>query len=70
MLLTGMGRDGAEGLLAIRQAGGTTVAQDEASCAVYGMPREAAVIGAAEHVLSPRDTGMFLRQLVVEKGRP
>ncbi len=51
-LLTGMGRDGAQGLLAIRQSGGYTLAQDEASCVVYGMPREAAAIGAAEEVLA------------------
>ncbi|HEY3817653.1 MAG TPA: chemotaxis-specific protein-glutamate methyltransferase CheB [Polyangiaceae bacterium] len=50
-LLTGMGKDGAAGLLAIRRAGGTTVAQDEATCAVYGMPREAVLLGAAERVL-------------------
>lgn len=50
-LLTGMGRDGAAGLLAIRKAGGLTFAQDEASCAVYGMPREAVALGAAIHVL-------------------
>ncbi|WP_342244989.1 protein-glutamate methylesterase/protein-glutamine glutaminase [Pseudomonas sp. OTU5201] len=50
-LLTGMGKDGARGLLEIRESGGYTLAQDEASCVVYGMPREAAEIGAAEEVL-------------------
>jgi two-component system chemotaxis response regulator CheB len=50
-LLTGMGRDGAAGLLAVRQAGGFTIAQDEATSAVYGMPREAARLGAARRVL-------------------
>jgi two-component system chemotaxis response regulator CheB len=50
-LLTGMGRDGAQGLLAVRRAGGATLAQDEETSVVYGMPREAALIGAAERVL-------------------
>ncbi|HEY4117651.1 MAG TPA: chemotaxis-specific protein-glutamate methyltransferase CheB [Byssovorax sp.] len=50
-LLTGMGRDGAAGLLAMRRAGARTFAQDEATSVVYGMPREAALIGAAERVL-------------------
>ena len=52
-LLTGMGRDGAEGLLRMRSTGAVTFAQDEASCVVYGMPREAALLGAAAYVLPP-----------------
>jgi two-component system response regulator WspF len=51
ILLTGMGRDGARGLLAMRQAGKLTIAQDQASSAVYGMPRAAAELNAAELVL-------------------
>jgi two-component system chemotaxis response regulator CheB len=50
-LLTGMGRDGAAGLLAMKQAGAMTVAQDEASSAVWGMPREAVLLDAARLVL-------------------
>lgn len=53
-ILTGMGNDGAEGLLAIRKLGGWTIAQDEASCTVYGMPREAVLLGAAREVVSLR----------------
>jgi len=51
-LLTGMGADGASGLLEIRRAGGRTFAQDEASCVVYGMPKEAVRLGAADEVVS------------------
>jgi two-component system chemotaxis response regulator CheB len=54
-LLTGMGRDGANGLLAIRRAGGTTVAQDEATSVVYGMPREAMLNGGAARALPLSD---------------
>jgi two-component system chemotaxis response regulator CheB len=52
VLLTGMGEDGAQGLLEMRQAGAFTLAQDEASCVVFGMPRAAIELGAAERVVS------------------
>lgn len=47
ILLTGMGTDGAEGLLALAQTGARTIAQDEATCTVFGMPRAAIALGAA-----------------------
>lgn len=53
VLLTGMGRDGAAGLLRLRQAGWYTLAQDQASCAVYGMPKAAVEAGAVMDVLPP-----------------
>jgi len=59
-LLTGMGCDGAAGLLEIRKAGGFTIAQDEATSVVYGMPREAMLLGAAERVLPLDEIGPAL----------
>lgn len=50
-IMTGMGRDGAAGLLAMKKAGARTLAQDEASCVVFGMPREAIALGAADEIL-------------------
>ena len=51
VILTGMGRDGARGLKEIRERGGKTIAQDEATSVVWGMPREAVQLGAAQEVL-------------------
>ena len=52
VLMTGMGRDGAQGLLKMRQAGAVTIGQDEKSCVVYGMPKAAYEIGAVTHQVS------------------
>jgi two-component system chemotaxis response regulator CheB len=67
-----MGKDGAEGLLAIRRAGGTTLAQDEATSVVYGMPREAFLLGAAEQVLPLHQLAPVLMKLAgrSQPGRP
>ena len=62
-LLTGMGRDGADGLLLMRQRGAATVAQDQSSCTVFGMPREAIRLGAAERVLPLVEIGPTLVRL-------
>ena len=51
VILTGMGADGAQGLLKMKQAGAKTLAQDEASCVVFGMPKEAIKAGAADQVV-------------------
>jgi two-component system chemotaxis response regulator CheB len=63
-LLTGMGRDGAAGLLKMRSRGAVTFAQDEASCVVYGMPREAALLGAAAYILPPARIAARLAELM------
>ncbi|CAG4903516.1 protein-glutamate methylesterase/protein-glutamine glutaminase [Paraburkholderia saeva] len=55
VILTGMGRDGAAGLLDMKKAGAYTLAQDEASCIVFGMPREAIAMGAADEIASLSD---------------
>jgi two-component system chemotaxis response regulator CheB len=51
VILTGMGADGAKGLLSMRESGARTIAQDQESCVVFGMPKEAINLGAAEQVL-------------------
>jgi two-component system chemotaxis response regulator CheB len=63
VLMTGMGADGVEGLLALRQAGGVTLVQDEASSVVFGMPRVALERGAADVALPPRELARALVRL-------
>jgi two-component system chemotaxis response regulator CheB len=69
-LLTGMGRDGASGLLDIRRSGGFTIAQDESTSVVYGMPREAVMIDAAERVLPIGEIGPVLAAHVATHAGP
>ncbi|MDH2422123.1 protein-glutamate methylesterase/protein-glutamine glutaminase [Cobetia amphilecti] len=69
VILTGMGRDGARGLLQMREAGAHTIAQDEQSCVVYGMPREAVELGAAESILPLSRISGQLLHLVQLAGR-
>jgi two-component system chemotaxis response regulator CheB len=68
-LLTGMGRDGAAGLLAIRRAGGFTIAQDESTSVIYGMPREAVLLDAAQLVLPLDQIGPQIVQLLAVRER-
>lgn len=68
VLLTGMGRDGAAGMQAIAQAGGSTIAQDERSCVVFGMPKEAIALGAVQLVLPVQDiASAILRKVLPTK---
>ena len=69
VLLTGMGQDGAQGMLDIARAGGLTIAQDEASSIVFGMPRRAIELGAARHVLPLDQIGPALCALGAGLGR-
>jgi len=70
VLLTGMGRDGALGLKRMRERGALTIAQDEATCAVYGMPAAAVAIGAVEVQLPIGEVGPALRQVATPAKEP
>ena len=68
VLLTGMGKDGAIGMLHLKEQGAVTVAQNEQSCLVYGMPRAAVEIGAATEVLPLEDIAAYLVELMRRMG--
>ncbi len=67
VLLTGMGRDGAEGMHALKRAGWHTIAQDQASSTVWGMPKAASEIGAATQVLPPLDIAQSILGRVLKR---
>jgi len=69
VLLTGMGGDGAQGLKALWDAGGLTIAQDEATCVIFGMPKQAIALGAATEVLPLPQIGTRLVELVAVRQR-
>lgn len=64
IILTGMGKDGAEGLRHIKALGGITMAQDESSATIFGMPKAAAQTGAVDYVLPPKRMAAKLRELL------
>jgi two-component system chemotaxis response regulator CheB len=68
VMLTGMGKDGARGMLAMKQAGAVNIAQDEATCIVFGMPREAVAVGAVDEVLPLSRIAARLVELVAVRG--
>jgi two-component system chemotaxis response regulator CheB len=70
IMLTGMGKDGARGMLAMKKAGAWNIGQDKDSCVVYGMPREAAEIGALNEVASLNEIGprLMARLRLLDKG--
>ncbi|WP_457943474.1 protein-glutamate methylesterase/protein-glutamine glutaminase [Vreelandella alkaliphila] len=69
VILTGMGKDGAVGLLEMREAGAATIAQNEESCVVFGMPREAIAVGGAVEVVALDDIPSRLMALMAASGR-
>jgi two-component system chemotaxis response regulator CheB len=68
LLLTGMGADGADGMLALRHAGSVTIAEDEQSCVVFGMPKEAIARGAAVHIATLLDMPRMIADALAPAG--
>jgi two-component system, chemotaxis family, protein-glutamate methylesterase/glutaminase len=64
IILTGMGKDGAEGLRHVKEIGGTTIAQDQKSSTIYGMPKAAAATGAVDFMLPPKKIAAKLTELL------
>ena len=70
LILTGMGTDGAKGMLAMKKAGSPTFAQNEATCVVYGMPQAAHKIGATDRMLPlPEIAGMLVETCAPRRSR-
>ena len=69
VLLTGMGADGAEGMSLIKKAGGRTIAQNEETCIVYGMPKAAVALNATTEILALDKIGARLTSIVLGKAR-
>lgn len=69
VLLTGMGADGALGMKTLHEAGAYTIAQDQASCVVYGMPKEAIALGVVDEILPLKDISSRLRDLILTPGK-
>ena len=70
VLLTGMGADGAKGLLNLRRLGAITIAQDQRSCVVYGMPKVAVELGAVQHQSSPAEVARVIMRSLRSKPKP
>jgi two-component system, chemotaxis family, protein-glutamate methylesterase/glutaminase len=70
VLLTGMGRDGAAGMVHLKNLGARTVAQNEASCAVFGMPKEAWNTGGVDHLLPPEGIARWICQQLCAADAP
>lgn len=68
IVLTGMGKDGAEGIRHMKNMGGVTIAQDQKSSTIYGMPKAAAQTGAVDYVLPPRKIAGKLMELLKQIG--
>ncbi len=70
IILTGMGKDGAQGMLEMKNAGSHTIAQDEASCVVYGMPKEAVAVGGVAEILPLKNIARYtIDYLATHSGR-